>query len=92
MSPAMKERLIFEASMLSGKQHTASLIIDEAAIQPKCVYDRKADTVFGLKDEPDIIAACSSQQTRLQIEYYGWFCMLLRIHTEYHVPTTSPNS
>ncbi|KAL1471749.1 hypothetical protein MTO96_039763, partial [Rhipicephalus appendiculatus] len=63
MSPAMKERLIFEASMLSRKQHMASLIIDEAAIKPKCVYDRKADTVFGLKDKPDNSAACSSTDT-----------------------------
>ena len=52
MSPATKERLIFEASMLSRKQHITSLIIDEAAVKPKCVYDRKADTVFGLKDKP----------------------------------------
>ncbi|KAH7946529.1 hypothetical protein HPB52_000645 [Rhipicephalus sanguineus] len=59
----MKERLIFEASMLSRKQHMASLIIDEAAIKPKCVYDRKADTVFGLKDKPDNSAACSSTDT-----------------------------
>ncbi|KAH7936839.1 hypothetical protein HPB49_005705 [Dermacentor silvarum] len=57
MSLAMKERLIFEASMLSSKQHMASLIVAEAAIKPKCVYDRKADTVFGLKDKPSNSAA-----------------------------------
>lgn len=59
----MKERLIFEASMLSSKQHMASLIIDEAAIKPKCVYDRKADIVFGLKDKTSDSAAGSSAET-----------------------------
>lgn len=50
MSAAVKERLVHEVSMLSSKQHMASLIIDEASIRPKCIYDRKADAVFGLKD------------------------------------------
>ncbi|KAH7966218.1 hypothetical protein HPB49_014548 [Dermacentor silvarum] len=53
MSNAMKERLIHEASLLSSKQHMASLIIGEASIKPKCIYDRKADAVFGLKDKPE---------------------------------------
>ncbi|KAH7977952.1 hypothetical protein HPB49_004035 [Dermacentor silvarum] len=34
MSPAMRERLVFEASLLSSKQHEATLIIDEASIKP----------------------------------------------------------
>ncbi|KAH7979786.1 hypothetical protein HPB49_011046 [Dermacentor silvarum] len=59
----MKERLIFEASMHSSKQHMASLIVDEAAIKPKCVYDRKADTVVGLKDKPSNSVAGSSAET-----------------------------
>ncbi|KAH6933672.1 hypothetical protein HPB50_017489 [Hyalomma asiaticum] len=53
MSNAMKERLVQEASLLSSKQHMASLIIDEASIKQKCIYDRKADAVFGLKDKPE---------------------------------------
>ncbi|KAH9367822.1 hypothetical protein HPB48_008077 [Haemaphysalis longicornis] len=48
----MKERLIHEASLLSHKQHMASLLIGEAAIKPKCVYDRNSDVVFGIKDKP----------------------------------------
>ncbi|KAH7953214.1 hypothetical protein HPB49_005927 [Dermacentor silvarum] len=53
MSNAMKQRLVHEASLLSSKQYMASLIKDEASIKPKCIYDRKADAVFGLKDKPD---------------------------------------
>uniref|UniRef100_A0A224YVA8 p-20 hm n=1 Tax=Rhipicephalus zambeziensis TaxID=60191 RepID=A0A224YVA8_9ACAR len=83
MSPAMKERLIFEASMLSRKQHMASLIIDEAAIKPKCVYDRKADTVFGLKDKPDNSAACSSTDTLANIV----LCFVLHgVANSYRIP------
>ncbi|KAH6940612.1 hypothetical protein HPB50_003012 [Hyalomma asiaticum] len=52
MSPAMRERLVFEASLLSSKQHMATLIIDEASIKPKCIYDRKLDTVFRWRDKP----------------------------------------
>lgn len=63
MSTAMKERLIHEASMLSSKQHMASLIVDEAAIKPKCIYDRKADAVFGLRDKPANSMPCSSRET-----------------------------
>lgn len=60
MSNAMRERLLLEASMLSNKQHMASLIVDEASIKPKCVYDRKADAVFGFKDKPVNSAARTS--------------------------------
>lgn len=63
MSAAIKERLIHEASMLSSKQHMASLIIDEAAIKPKCIYDRKGDAVFGLRDKPDSSTPSSSKET-----------------------------
>lgn len=63
MSAAMKERLILEASMLSSKQHMVSLIIDEASIKPKCLYDRKADTIFGFKDRPNDGAPCSADGT-----------------------------
>ncbi|KAH6948712.1 hypothetical protein HPB50_025926 [Hyalomma asiaticum] len=70
----MKERLIFEALMLSSKQHMASLIIDEAAIKPKCVYDRKADTVLVLKTNPATVRQ-EAQQRLLQIEYCALFCM-----------------
>lgn len=62
MSAAMKERLVSEASMLSSKQHMASLIIDEASIRPKCIYDRKADAVFGLKDKPGGDTPSSSKE------------------------------
>lgn len=62
MSAAMKERLVHEASMLSSKQHMASLIIDEASIRPKCIYDRKADAMFGLKDKPGSDTASSSKE------------------------------
>ncbi|KAG0429073.1 hypothetical protein HPB47_024009 [Ixodes persulcatus] len=60
MTNAMRERLLLEASMLSNKQHMASLIVDEASIKPKCVYDRKADAVYGFKDKPVNSAARTS--------------------------------
>ncbi|KAG0420086.1 hypothetical protein HPB47_003686 [Ixodes persulcatus] len=60
MTNAMRERLLLEASMLSNKQHMASLIVDEASIKPKCVYDRKADGVYGFKDKPVNSAARTS--------------------------------
>lgn len=53
MSAAMRTRLVYEASLLSSRQHMASLIIDEASIKAKCIYDRKGDAVFGFKDRPD---------------------------------------
>ncbi|KAG0415059.1 hypothetical protein HPB47_007779, partial [Ixodes persulcatus] len=61
MTNAMRERLLLEASMLSNKQHMASLIVDEASIKPKCVYDRKADAVYGFKDKPVNSAARTSE-------------------------------
>ncbi|KAH9366648.1 hypothetical protein HPB48_000591 [Haemaphysalis longicornis] len=60
MSNAMRERLLLEASMLSNKQHMASLIVEEASIKPKCAYDRKADAVYGFKDKPVNSAARTS--------------------------------
>lgn len=71
MSAAMKERLILEASMLSSKQHMASLIIDEASIKPKCLYERKADTIFGFKDRT--MARPAAQMGPWQIEYCALF-------------------
>ncbi|KAL1476480.1 hypothetical protein MTO96_036463 [Rhipicephalus appendiculatus] len=62
MSNAMKERLVHEASLLSSKQHMASLIIDEASIKQKCIYDRKADAVFGLKDKPESSMANTAKE------------------------------
>ncbi|KAG0423688.1 hypothetical protein HPB47_000533 [Ixodes persulcatus] len=59
----MKERLIHEASFLSHKQHMASLIIDEAAIKPKCIYDRKSDVVFGIRDKPESGAPRTKNET-----------------------------
>lgn len=62
MDTAMKERLIHEASMLSTKQHMASLIVAEASIRRKCIYDRKADAVLGLKDKPGVDTHSSSKE------------------------------
>lgn len=62
MSAAMRERLTYEASLLSTKQHMATLIIDEASIKPKCVYDRKSDAVFGFRDKPNSDTSCSSKE------------------------------
>ncbi|KAH7958884.1 hypothetical protein HPB49_006121 [Dermacentor silvarum] len=63
MSPAMRERLVFEASLLSSKQHMATLIIDEASIKPKCIYDKKSDAVFGLRDKPSSDTPGGSKET-----------------------------
>lgn len=57
MSNAIKECLVHETSLLSSKQHMASLIVDEASIKSKCIYVSKADAIFGLKNKPDNIMA-----------------------------------
>ncbi|KAH7957081.1 hypothetical protein HPB52_015086 [Rhipicephalus sanguineus] len=62
MSNAMKDRLVHEASLVSSKQHMASLIIDEASMKQKCIYDKKADAVFGLKDKPESSMAKTAKE------------------------------
>ncbi|KAH7978914.1 hypothetical protein HPB49_007343 [Dermacentor silvarum] len=59
----MKERLIYETSLLSHKQHMASLILDEAAIKPKCIYDWKSDVVFRIRDKPENGPPCIKNET-----------------------------
>ncbi|KAH7936856.1 hypothetical protein HPB49_005754 [Dermacentor silvarum] len=91
MSPAMKERLIFEASMLSSKQHMASLIVDEAAIKPNVCMTERPTQFLVSKTNPATVRQAARQRL-LQIEYCALFCMVWRIHTGYHVPTTLRNS
>ena len=43
----IKERLTQELLLLNESEKFASLIIDEMAIQPKCLYDKGLDMVFG---------------------------------------------
>ncbi|KAH6944764.1 hypothetical protein HPB50_004968 [Hyalomma asiaticum] len=79
----MKERLMHEASLLSHKPHMASLIIDEASIKPKCIYDRKSDTVFGIRDKPENTASCSKNETLAN----RVLCFVLHgITTSYKIP------
>ncbi|KAH9367294.1 hypothetical protein HPB48_006689 [Haemaphysalis longicornis] len=52
MSAAMRTRLVYEASLLSSRQHMASLIIEKASIKPKCIYDRKGNAVLVLRTDP----------------------------------------
>ncbi|KAG8176027.1 hypothetical protein JTE90_024669 [Oedothorax gibbosus] len=48
----IKERLVHEVSSLdNGGDKFASIIIDEMAIQPKCLYDKPSDTVFGFSSD-----------------------------------------
>ncbi|KAH9378283.1 hypothetical protein HPB48_007093 [Haemaphysalis longicornis] len=91
MSASMKERLVSEASMLSSKQYMASLIIDEASIRPKCIYDRKADAVFGLKDKPGGDTPSSSKEVLAN----RVLCFVLQgcqASTKFPVRITSQNS
>ncbi|KAH6937739.1 hypothetical protein HPB50_003746 [Hyalomma asiaticum] len=77
LSNAMKECLVQEASLLSSKQHMASLIIDEASIKQKCIYDRKADVVFGLKDKPESNMT-THRKKPLPTESSALFCITSR--------------
>ncbi|KAH9378894.1 hypothetical protein HPB48_018341 [Haemaphysalis longicornis] len=63
MSVAIRERLVFEASLLSSKQHKATLIIDESSVKPKCIYDRKSHAFFGLRDKPSSDTPGGSKET-----------------------------
>lgn len=82
MSAAMRTRLVYEASLLSSRQHMASLIIDEASVKPKCIYDRKGDAVFGFKDRPD-----SSSSNTQGILANGVLCFVLcGTNSQYKIP------
>ncbi|KAJ4435114.1 hypothetical protein ANN_23689 [Periplaneta americana] len=50
VTPLIKERLVLEAKNLTVVERFSSLIVDEAAINPKIIYDRKLDTFFGYKE------------------------------------------
>ncbi|KAG8174213.1 hypothetical protein JTE90_015695 [Oedothorax gibbosus] len=47
MNDLIKARLASELSSLNDCEKFTSLIIDEMAIQPKCLYDKGSDAIFG---------------------------------------------
>ncbi|KAG8174241.1 hypothetical protein JTE90_025806 [Oedothorax gibbosus] len=47
----IKARVIDEAQKLKPEEKFASLVVDEMAIKPQCIYDSKLDCFFGAKSE-----------------------------------------